>query len=117
MLGRTPDGRHILRVTWCEKRGDWVKLPRQTAVECIKGRLVDNARFVLSAFSDCQFFSWNSSSRVKMKVATILAAACATVVLAEPKSIKPRALTIEVAPGVTRQITEDERYELSAVRL
>ncbi|KAF1918172.1 hypothetical protein BDU57DRAFT_514780 [Ampelomyces quisqualis] len=49
-----------------------------------------------------------------MKVATILAAACATVVLAEPKQIKPRALTIEVAPGVTRKITEDERYELSA---
>jgi hypothetical protein len=51
-----------------------------------------------------------------MKLTTILAAACATTVLAKPDKVNPRAsLTIEVAPGVTRQITEDERYELSAV--
>jgi leucyl aminopeptidase len=51
-----------------------------------------------------------------MKLTTILAAACATTVLAKPGKVNPRAtLTIEVAPGVTRQITEDERYELSAV--
>jgi len=51
-----------------------------------------------------------------MKVSIIVAAACATVVLAKPEQVKPRALlTIEVAPGVTRQITEDERWELSAV--
>jgi leucyl aminopeptidase len=51
-----------------------------------------------------------------MKLSAILAAACATAVLAKPKDVKPRALlTIEVAPGVTRQITEDERWEMSAV--
>lgn len=48
-----------------------------------------------------------------MKVTSaILAAACATAALAEG-SVKPRALlTIEVAPGVTRQVTEEDRYEL-----
>lgn len=51
-----------------------------------------------------------------MKLTTILAASCATVVLAKPEQVKPRALlTIEVAPGETRQITEDERWELAAV--
>jgi hypothetical protein len=51
-----------------------------------------------------------------MKLRTILAVACTTIVLAKPDKVNPRAsLTIEVAPGVTRQITEDERYELSAV--
>jgi leucyl aminopeptidase len=52
-----------------------------------------------------------------MKFSTILATACATAVLAETEQGKPRAalLTIEVAPGETRQITEDERWELSAV--
>jgi leucyl aminopeptidase len=54
---------------------------------------------------------------VVMKFSTILATACATAVLAETEQTKPRAalLTIEVAPGETRQITEDERWELSAV--
>lgn len=47
----------------------------------------------------------------------ILAAACATAALAE-NNVKPRALlTIEVAPGVTRQITEEDRYELGKVGL
>lgn len=50
-----------------------------------------------------------------MKTFAFLAAACATSVLADNKPLQKRALTIEVAPGVTRQITEDERYELSAV--
>jgi leucyl aminopeptidase len=52
-----------------------------------------------------------------MKFSTIFATACATAVLAETEQAKPRAalLTIEVAPGETRQITEDERWELSAV--
>ncbi|KAH3955901.1 hypothetical protein HBH70_015860 [Parastagonospora nodorum] len=50
-----------------------------------------------------------------MKLTTILAASCATAVLAKPEQVKPRALlTIEVAPGETRQITEDERWELAA---
>lgn len=52
-----------------------------------------------------------------MKAVTILAAACATAVFAESEQIEHRALfTIEVAPGETRQITEEERWELSAVR-
>ncbi|KAH7411625.1 hypothetical protein DE146DRAFT_243496 [Phaeosphaeria sp. MPI-PUGE-AT-0046c] len=48
-----------------------------------------------------------------MKVSSaILAAACATAAIAADK-VKPRALlTVEVAPGVTRQITEEDRYEL-----
>jgi leucyl aminopeptidase len=51
-----------------------------------------------------------------MKLTTIVAAACASAVLAKPEQVKPRALlTIEVAPGETRQITEDERWELAAV--
>ncbi|KAH8716982.1 hypothetical protein GQ44DRAFT_564288, partial [Phaeosphaeriaceae sp. PMI808] len=45
---------------------------------------------------------------------TILAATCATAVFATPEQIKARSITIEVAPGVTRQITEDERWELSS---
>lgn len=53
-----------------------------------------------------------------MKPIALLAAACATAVFAEPEQVKPRALiTIEVAPGETRQITEEERWELSAVGL
>lgn len=51
-----------------------------------------------------------------MKISAIFVAICATAVLAKPKEVGPRALlTIEVAPGVTRQITEDERWEISAV--
>lgn len=51
-----------------------------------------------------------------MKTIALLAAACATAVLAEADAVKPRALiTIEVAPGETRQITEEERWELSLV--
>lgn len=51
-----------------------------------------------------------------MKVIALIAAACATVVIAEPEQIKPRALfTIETAPGQTVQITEEERWELSSV--
>ncbi|KAH9883118.1 hypothetical protein J1614_000488 [Plenodomus biglobosus] len=50
-----------------------------------------------------------------MKSFVLLAAACASVVVAEAGQMKPRALiTIEVAPGETRQITEDERWELSS---
>jgi leucyl aminopeptidase len=52
-----------------------------------------------------------------MKAIALIAAACATAVLAEPEQIKPRALyTIETAPGQTAQITEEERWELSSVR-
>jgi leucyl aminopeptidase len=51
-----------------------------------------------------------------MRAATILIAACASAVLAKPEQVKPRALlTIEVAPGETRQITEEERWELTSV--
>lgn len=49
-----------------------------------------------------------------MKALALLAAACATTVLAEPEQIQKRSITIEVAPGETRQITEDERYEIGA---
>jgi hypothetical protein len=52
---------------------------------------------------------------VDMKSLTLLAAVCATAVFAEPKQLAPRAITIEVAPGETRQITEEERWELSTV--
>ncbi|PSN59570.1 Zn-dependent exopeptidase [Corynespora cassiicola Philippines] len=48
-----------------------------------------------------------------MKAIALLAAACATAVLGEPEEVKPRALvTIETAPGETRQITEEERWDL-----
>jgi hypothetical protein len=51
-----------------------------------------------------------------MKALTLIAAACAAAVVAEPEHIKPRALfTIETAPGQTVQITEEERWELSSV--
>ncbi|CAN9129112.1 unnamed protein product [Alternaria alternata] len=51
-----------------------------------------------------------------MKSAALLAAVCATAVFAKPEQVAPRALfTIEVAPGETTQITEEERWELSAV--
>jgi leucyl aminopeptidase len=51
-----------------------------------------------------------------MKSAALLAAVCATAVFAKPEQVEPRALfTIEVAPGETRQITEEERWEISAV--
>ncbi|KAL1795521.1 hypothetical protein ACET3X_005745 [Alternaria dauci] len=50
-----------------------------------------------------------------MKSAALLAAVCATTVFAKPEQVAPRALyTIEVAPGETRQITDEERWELSA---
>ncbi|RYO52690.1 Leucine aminopeptidase 1 [Alternaria tenuissima] len=50
-----------------------------------------------------------------MKSAALLAAVCATAVFAKPEQVAPRALfTIEVAPGETTQITEEERWELSA---
>ncbi|KAF9701728.1 hypothetical protein EKO04_000144 [Ascochyta lentis] len=50
-----------------------------------------------------------------MKAIALIAAVCASVVLAEPEQIKPRALyTIETAPGQTVQITEEERWELSS---
>jgi leucyl aminopeptidase len=53
-----------------------------------------------------------------MRATTIIVAACATIVLAKPEQVKPRALlTIEVAPGETRQITEEERWELSSVSI
>jgi leucyl aminopeptidase len=51
-----------------------------------------------------------------MKSAALLVAVCATAVFARPEQVEPRALfTIEVAPGETRQITEEERWEISAV--
>ena len=53
-----------------------------------------------------------------MKTIALIAAACATAVLAEPEQVKPRALfTIETAPGQTVQITEEERWELSSVNV
>lgn len=52
-----------------------------------------------------------------MRGLALFAAACATAVLAKPEKAKPRGalLTIEVAPGETRQITEEERYETASV--
>ncbi|KAF2033442.1 Zn-dependent exopeptidase [Setomelanomma holmii] len=48
-------------------------------------------------------------------LATFLAAACATAILAKPVQVKSRALpTIEVAPGETRRLTKEERWELAA---
>ncbi|KAI8943789.1 hypothetical protein NX059_001764 [Plenodomus lindquistii] len=50
-----------------------------------------------------------------MKSIIPLAAACITAVFTNAEHIKPRTLiTIEIAPGETRQITEDERWELSS---
>ena len=51
-----------------------------------------------------------------MKLITLLAAACFTAGFAVPEQVNPRALiTIEVAPGESREITEEERWELSSV--
>lgn len=55
-----------------------------------------------------------------MKSLGLLATVCATAALAkgpERVSNAARSITIEVAPGETRQITEDERWDIATVSL
>jgi hypothetical protein len=55
----------------------------------------------------------------KMKSLALLATVCATAVLGAGREQvgdkAKRSITIEVAPGETRQITEEERWEIATV--
>ena len=62
----------------------------------------------------------NKKREDKMKSLGLLATVCATAALAkgpERVSNAARSITIEVAPGETHQITEDERWDIATVSL